>query len=529
MLLGIDLGTTYSCVAYVEAGKPTVIPNAEGHSTTPSVVCFDGAEAWVGEQANKRKDVAPQQIFEFVKHKMKQPVEIPSQLYSPDAPKAAPYEVDGFKYGAAGISAIILRKLKQDAISHFKQAGRLSEEIDEKQLEIDAVITVPSHYGDRERANTRLAGYAAGLNVVSVINEPTAAALAYGMNLNDDQTLFVFDLGGGTCDVTILEVSSGRAEVITSTGSNDLGGKDWDKLIEDHLWEDFHRRTGAHIPPSRGFYVQQKALEAKMQLSEVEQTDVPIRVPTGKATITLHRRPPEQQSSFSMSARHEFYFEERAESLLRRCSALCRAALDDAVYTTPDGRERPMDWQDIDAVVLAGGSTRMPMIVDLVERVTGRSINTWNHVFDHETAIAKGAAIYGRSRNTVRDVAARSLGLEVIVDGQRVIDHVIEKGTPLPVEAERTYKAGPNAQLYVYEGESTNPVEHDYRRGELALNNESGDVTVRFKEDEAGFLRVEASYPPGVTKEVEIRNRFYAQNDRAIPLRDKVQSIWINR
>jgi len=527
MLLGIDLGTTYSCVAYLQDGKPTVIPNAAGCPTTPSVVCFDGAEAWIGEEANKRKDIASHQIIELVKRKMGQPVEIPSNLYPSDAPKPAPYEVGGFKYGAAGISAIILRKLKQDAISYFKRTGRLSDEIDEKQLEMDAVITVPSYFGDRERSNTRLAGYAAGLNVVSVINEPTAAALAYGKNLNDDQIVFVFDLGGGTCDVTILEISSGSAHVLTSSGFNGLGGKDWDGLIEDYLWEEFRRQTGSEIPLSRGFYVQQKALRAKLALSEAEQTDVEIQVPTGEMTTTLHRRLPEQYSQYSMSD-NDFYFEERANSLLQRCLSLCRKVLDDAVYTTPDGRERPMMWEDIHTVVLAGGSTRMPMIVDMLEQETGRSIRIQDDAFDHETAIAKGAAIYGQSKSTVQDVAAHSLGLEVIVDGQRVIDHVIKKDTPLPAEAERTYKAGPNAHLYVYEGESTNPLEHEHPRGELALGNESGDVTVRFKQDENGFLRVEASYPPGVTKEVEIKNKLYAQSDRAIPLREKVQSIWIN-
>jgi molecular chaperone DnaK len=528
MLLGIDLGTTYSCVAYMDGGSPTVIPNADGAPTTPSVVCFDGTEAWVGESANLRKEVAPQQIIEFVKHKMGQPVEVPPNLYSPDAPTAAPYEIGGFKYGAAGISAIILRKLKQDAITHFKRIGRLSQEIEEQNLDLDAIITVPSYFGDRERDNTLLAGYAAGLNVVRVINEPTAAALAYGMDLNEDQVIFVFDLGGGTCDVTILEISGGDTRVITSSGNNELGGRDWDELIQAFLWKEFQKRTGEQIPPSRSFYVQQKARTAKLELSEQDRTEVHLRVPTGEVRTSLHRRPPETHSEYGMDGDGQFYFEERAESLLQRCRSLCTQALDDAVFCTPDGRERPMDWDDIDSVVLAGGSTRMPMIADLVESVTGRRIDAHYQNFDHETAIAKGAAIYGTTNGTVQDVAAHSLGLEVIVDGESIIDHLIKKDTPLPVEAERTYKAGPNAHLYVYEGESTNPYDHDHRRGELALDNESGEVTVRFHEDESGFLRVEASYPPGVTEEVAIRNKYYTQNDRALPLRDQVQSIWIN-
>jgi len=528
MLLGIDLGTTYSCVAYMDGGTPTVIPNVDGAATTPSVVCFDGTEAWVGEAANLRKDVAPQQIVEFVKHKMGKPVEVPPNLYSPDAPTAAPYEIGGFKYGAAGISAIILRKLKQDAIAYFKRTGRLSEEIDEQKLDLDAVITVPSYFGDRERDNTRLAGFAAGLNVVSVINEPTAAALAYGMDLNEDQVIFVFDLGGGTCDVTILEISGGDMSVITSSGTSKLGGRDWDELIQAFLWEEFQRQTGEQIPPSRSFYVQKKARKAKLELSDQDQTEVHLCVPTGEIRITLHRQPPETHSEYGMDGEAQFYFEERAKSLLQRCRSLCMQALDDAVFRMPDGRERPMDWDDIDSVVLAGGSTRMPMIVDLAERVTGRTIDAHCQNFDHETAIAKGAAIHGAVNGRVQDVAAHSLGLEVIVEGKSIIDHLIKKDTPLPVEAERTYKAGPNAHLYVYEGESTNPFDHDYRRGELGLDNESGEVTVRFHEDESGFLRVEASYPPGVTKEVAITNKYYTQNDRALPLREKIQSIWIN-
>lgn len=528
MLLGIDLGTTFSCVAHLDDGVPVVIPNGHATKTTPSVLWFDGEEAWVGEAARTRAEVTQQQPFEFIKPKMGAPVEIPPKLYGEGAPTAHPFAVGGYKYGAAGLSAIILRKLKQDAIRHYKQTERIPGDMQEENLNIDVVITVPSYFGDRERDDTRLAGFAAGLNVVSVINEPTAAALSYGMKLSDNQTLFVFDLGGGTCDVTILRIEEGQADVITSSGNNALGGRDWDDLIDGFLYNEFYRQTGSYIPDKWLSTIRQEATKAKIALSDEEETEVHVRTPAGEMSTTLYRTPPETRSAFSMDDGESFYFEERAESLLQRCRSLCITALEDATHRTSDGRERPMEWGDIDTVVLAGGSTRMPMIKDLVESVTGHEVRSKDDDFDHDTAIAKGAAIYGTASDDVRDVAAHSLGLEVIVNGQSVIDHVIKKDTPLPVEAERSYKAGANARLNVYEGESTNPDEHDNKRGELTLNNDAGDVTVTFQQDESGFLRVEASYPPDTTEEVEIRNKYYSQNDRAIPLREKVQSVWIH-
>lgn len=528
MLLGIDLGTTFSCVAHLEDGVPVVIPNSSGEKTTPSVLWFDGEEAWVGESARARAEVTQQPPFEFIKSKMGSPVEIPPKLYGEGAPTAHPFSVGGYKYGAAGLSAIILRKLKQDAIRCYEQTDRIPSNMQEENLNIDAVITVPSYFGDRERDDTRLAGFAAGLNVVSVINEPTAAALSYGMNLSDNQTLFVFDLGGGTCDVTILRIEEGKTNVITSSGNNTLGGRDWDDLIDGYLYNEFHRQTGSYISDKWLGKVREKATEAKIALSSKSETKVTIRVPSGEMTTTLYRTPPETRSVFSMDDGESFYFEQRSESLLQRCRSLCVKALEDAMHRTSDGRERPMEWGDIDTVVLAGGSTRMPMIKDLVESVTGHKVQSQDEDLDHDTAIAKGAAIYGTASKDVRDVAAKSLGLEVIVNGRNVIDHVIKKDTPLPVEAERSYKAGANARLNVYEGESTNPAEHENKRGELTLGNEAGDVRVAFTQDESGFLRVEASYPPDTTEEVDIRNKYYSQNNRAIPLREKVQSIWIH-
>ncbi len=535
MHIGIDLGTTYSCCAYIdEHGRPIVIPTAEGDLTTPSVIWFDGTSAEVGRRANARKMVPPAlHIYEFVKRDIGKPVEIPPHLYEeddPDIPIAAPYEIGGFRYGAAGMSAIILRKLKRDAIRWLKRQKKIDSEIDERQLELDAVITVPAYFGDKERQETKLAGYAAGLNVIGIINEPTAAALSYGMMSHPNARIMVFDLGGGTFDVTILEMAENDAIVLGSRGHSALGGRDWDRLIETFIYDAVQARTGRPLPESAGFDVQQRALEAKYALSEADETTVFLNAGGTDVDIRLFRERPEDiADTLDMSedrASHEFYFEERSLDLLMQCRVLCEAALRGVDIAQPWGGTRKMDWSDLDEIILAGGSCRMPMVGRMLERISGRKVRRQSNGFDYDTAIAIGAALYGRHRHRVRDVVSHSIGVKVIQEKRMLIEQLLHKDSPLPAHAEKVYRAGPRAVLFVYEGESTSPDEA-VLRGRLELENGEGNVTVSMTMDVNGVLAVSADYPPAGKQLVELRNELFALGPRVVPLREKVQSLAI--
>jgi molecular chaperone DnaK len=518
-------------MAYVDdQGQPVVIPSSDGQPTTPSVVWFDGRQAYVGKKANDHKLVSSTNIFEFVKREMGKPVEVPPGVYAPGDPRAlntAPYEVDGFRYGPAGISAILLRKLKKEAIRHFRKLGKLDPDVDEKTLELDAVITVPAYFGDIERQQTRLAGYAAGLNVTAIINEPTAAALSYAGGNPGDQRVLVFDLGGGTFDVTILEMQGGEARVVTTAGDNRLGGKDWDELIEGHLYYAFEARTGRSIPDHRGFEVQQKALQAKLTLTEEEQTTLFLAMEEGEAELTLHRAaPPGDELGLEMDDGSLFYFEERAWELLNRCRVICESALARSQVQLPGGGTRPMEWRDLDEIILAGGSCRMPMVARMLERVSGRRIRRHIEGFDLDTAIAKGAALYGQHRRRVVDVLSHSVGIKVMQDKRYRVDHLLRKDTRLPARVARTYRAGSGAELEVYQGEQDDP-ELCIQRGRVDLTNQEGQVEIVMEADADGILRVTAEHPQG-RQVLEIENDLYMYDARALPLRNRVQSLHIN-
>jgi molecular chaperone DnaK len=536
MHVGIDLGTTFCCMAYIESGEPKVIPSSDGENTTPSVVWFDGRQAYVGRKANARKLVGGHNVHEFIKRDIGKPVEIPPNLYEdgdPLMPKIAPYEVDGFKYGAAGMSAIILRKLKKEAILHFKRVGALDRSVDEKSLDLDAVITVPAYFGDKERQETKLAGYAAGLNVIGIINEPTAAALAYGLVRSESQRIMVFDLGGGTFDVTILETRNGNAEVLSSGGDNTLGGRDWDAIIQDGLYEAFFRQNGRSIPddPQRAFEIQALALQAKMELSAKEETTVLYSIEQGELAETLYRSaPPGSEMSMDMDAgttEPAFYFEERATELLQRIRLICETTLAGARITTATGTKRPLRWDDIDELVLAGGASRMPMVPAMLERMSGRRIRRQIEGFDLDTAIAIGAALYGQHMARVQDVVSHGIGVKVMHDTRYAVEYLIEKDTPLPVTRTRSFRAGPRATLEVYEGESRSPDEC-VQRGRIELDNADGQVAIIMEADTSGILKVTADYPPDGRQVMELKNDLYMYEGRALPLRAKVQSLSVN-
>ena len=440
-VLGFDLGTTFSAVATIDAnGSPVVIRNVDGGLTTPSVIWTDGQTAYVGEKAVLRKEVAPERIVEFVKREMGKPAEIPPELAgSPDAPQTAPFAVNGFKAGPAGMSALILRKLKKEAIRHFQAEGRLAKDADERSLFLDAIVTVPAYFGDVERQQTRTAGFAAGLNVVGIVNEPTAAAMVFRGTQRVARRWLVFDLGGGTFDVTILETEAdGSAHVVASDGDVKLGGKDVDTIVEDYLYEAFQRATGREVPIDRAFQVQRAAVDAKKALSSQDSVEVHLSLPEGDLHTTLHRARDtgadasssaggfsDELAMFDLDVEDDtFYLEDRLGGFLQRCRVLCERALASATVELAHGGTREMTWRDIDEVVLVGGSCRIPAVQNAVAEWTGRQ----PRMSDLDTDVARGAALYGARRQTVTDVVSHSFGVELLNrEGVPYLDPVITK------------------------------------------------------------------------------------------------------
>ncbi|WP_153801286.1 Hsp70 family protein [Foetidibacter luteolus] len=469
--VGIDLGTTFSCMSYIdENGLPIVINNSEGQPTTPSVVWFDGKLAYVGKKANDRKLQANSPIYEFVKRDIGRDM-------------AHRYLINGYNYGACGLSAIILKKLKMEAFQFFKKKGLLSQQDSLQSLIIPAVITVPAYFGDKQRHETRLAGLAAGFNIINIINEPTAAALTYGIQLNKPQKILVFDLGGGTFDVTILQVGNGEAKVIASDGADQLGGKDWDAIIESYLYNQYEEQTKQEVPDDMGWDIQKMALEAKFDLTEQPETNVTISAGGETANITLYReREATEESDLNMLLAEDtddglFYFEERSLDKLTLCRAILHNTLEKA----------SLGWNDVDEIVLAGGSSRMPMIPKMLEKLSGRSIRRNLPGFNYDTAISQGASLYGRNKQRVTDVTSKSIGIELIQGSRAVNEHLIKKDSPLPVSFSQDYMAEENAVLKVYEGESTNPDECTLR-GRLELGNPRGKVKVSLLIDVDGVI-----------------------------------------
>ena len=505
--LGIDLGTTFSCVSYIDSeGTPQIIPATEGMETTPSVIWFDGKIAYVGKKANDRKIMPTSPVYEFVKRDMGKPKMINTR-----------YEINGFYYGAVGFSAIILRKLKKEAFTFLKKKGIISADADEKLTVLPAVITVPAYFGDLQRHDTKNAGNAAGLQVVSIINEPTAAALAYGRTLQQNKKILVFDLGGGTFDVTILKFVEGESIVIASDGADQLGGKDWDEIIMEYLYTEFRKRTGKDIPQDMGWEIQQKATEAKFELSESEQTIVTISSEGNDVEIPLYRSDPNpgDYNDYDMDADQPFYFEERSSNLLSLCRTICLRVIEQA----------GLKWGDIDDIVLAGGSCRMPMVHKLLEDMANRKIAAHIPGFNYDTAISIGAAIYGSRKKIIKDVTSKTIGIEVRSNGRPYIEHLIQKNKLLPVHLEETFKAENNAVLKIYEGESHRPDEC-ILRGKLELENPEGSVKIKMMVDVDGVLNSIVEFGDESQKELRIKSED-ADVDVA-ELRNKVHEIEVS-
>jgi molecular chaperone DnaK len=478
--VGIDLGTTNSVIATMEGGQPTVIPNSEGSRTTPSVVAFtENGERLVGLLAKRQAILNPKGTIysskRFIGRKFE---EVESEIHAvtfdvvPGPDNAVRFKVRDKLYAPEEISAMILRKLADDA-SKF-----LGEKVTE------AVITVPAYFNDAQRHATKDAGKIAGLEVLRIINEPTAAALAYGLDKKTNETVLVFDLGGGTFDVSILNIGDGVVEVRSTAGDTHLGGDDFDRRIVDYLADEFQRTEGIDLrkDPQALQRLFEAAEKAKVELSSVTQTTINLPFITADANGPKHLNVTLMRSTF----------EQITADLIERTMGPVQQAMSDAKITA----------NDLDEVILVGGSTRIPAVQNLVRRLTGGKDP--NMTVNPDEVVALGAAIQaGVLKGEVKDVllldvTPLSLGLETLGG---VMTRVIERNTTIPARRGETFSTAEDNQsavdVVVLQGEreraSDNRVLGRFRLENIrpAPRGEP-QIDVNFDVDANGILNVSA-------------------------------------
>jgi len=492
-IIGIDLGTTNSCVAIMEGGDPTVIANAEGNRTTPSIVAFtDGAERLVGQVAKRQAVTNPERTLYAIKRligrnfsdaEVQKSIEVsPFKIVEGKGGSAA-IEVEGKSYTPAEISAMILGKMKKTAEEY------LGEEVTE------AVVTVPAYFNDAQRQATKDAGKIAGLNVQRIINEPTAASLAYGLDKKGEEKIAVFDLGGGTFDVSILEIGDGVFEVKSTNGDTFLGGEDFDMRIVNWLSDEFKREQGIDLRGDKMALqrLKEEGEKAKMELSTTTETEINLPFITADASGPKHLNIKLSRAKY----------EALVEDLVERTVGPCKTALKDAGLSA----------SDIDEVILVGGMSRMPKVQEKVKEIFGKEPHKG---VNPDEVVAIGAAIQGGVLQgdvkdvLLLDVTPLSLGIETLGG---VTTKLIDKNTTVPTKKSQVFSTAadnqPAVSIHVLQGEREMAADNKtIGRFELSdlppAPRGVPQIEVSFDLDANGILNVSAK-DMGTNKEQSIR------------------------